>query len=607
MRDVLVHRGPDDQGIYLSPNKAVGLGHRRLSIIDLSPAGHQPMSYQDRYWIVYNGELYNFQTLRSSLEKKGHRFHSHTDTEVILAMYAEYGAKCLQHFRGMFAFAIYDEREEILFCARDRTGQKPFKYFFDGNVFLFASELKAILTQSEYHKAPDQLAIHHYLTYQYVPAPRTGFEGIKKLEPAHYLILDIRKKKIEISCYWKPDFINKEDRSEKEWSRLIIDQLSESVAMHMVSDVPLGAFLSGGIDSSAIVALMARHSARPVKTFSIGFPDQEYSELKYARLVAKKFKTDHEEFIVKPNALDILPQLAAIFEEPYADSSAVPTYYLSQLTRQHVTVALNGDGGDENFAGYARYSWHKAALALDRWGISGLPMWTGLASLLKKNITTTLNLRAHRFLESLSEPTMRRYVTYLCYFTNAMKEELYQPAFAASVFHHDSYEIMNTLSNQWRADQVEKSLTADCLSYLPDDLLVKVDMTSMASALEVRSPFLDRKFIELIARIPFPLKLRGFNRRKYIFKKACSSLLPHEITARKKMGFVLPIEKWLRGDMKSYVYSLLVSDNTLITQHYFRPAAVKKLLDGHVNTAANLAPPIWALLQLELWMRHYFP
>src|SRR6185369_15049890 len=350
MNDAIRHRGPDDSGIYISPDKKVGFGHRRLSIIDLSPLGHQPMRYMDRYEIIFNGEIYNFQEQKAVLEKDGYTFASHSDTEVILALYDKYGKECLQYLRGMFAFAIYDEHKNTLFCARDRVGKKPFKYYMNDTVFLFASELKAILIQPEYHKEPDYLAIHHYLTLQYVPAPLTGFKGISKLEPAHYLLIDLKTRAVEKERYWKLDYAKKQELSETEWKKRILDKLEESVKLRMLSDVPIGAFLSGGIDSSAIVALMAKNSQTAIKTFSIGFEDEKFNELKYARIIADTFMTDHTEFIVKPDAIQLLPMLVRQYEEPYADSSALPTYYVAKLTRDHVTVALNGDGGDENFA-----------------------------------------------------------------------------------------------------------------------------------------------------------------------------------------------------------------------------------------------------------------
>lgn len=605
MRDSLTHRGPDDAGLYFSPRRHVGLGHRRLSIIDLSSQGHQPMNYRDRYWIVYNGEIYNFQSLRADLIQQGYRFNSQTDTEVILALYDRYGAHCVEYLVGMFAFAVYDTQENILFCARDRVGQKPFKFYYDGRVFLFASELKAILTQPEYKRQIDEVALHHYLTYQFVPAPRTGFVGIEKLEPAHSLTLNITTGQLTKNRYWQLSFSPEKKPTETEWVTNLQQQFDTAVHSQMQADVPLGAFLSGGIDSSAVVASMQAHGTAPVKTFSIGFPDTAYNELPYARLVADALKTEHAEFVVKPEAVDVLPDLIATFEEPYADSSAIPTYYLSKLARRHVTVALNGDGGDENFAGYARYNFHKLASTFDQCGLSHLPLKTATATLAQL-IPNTFTMRAARFAESLRDQPLHRYVSYLCYFTNRMKAELYQPAFARRQADENSYAVMANAISQPPAAAVSQALAADIAVYLPDDLLVKVDIASMHNSLEARSPFLDHRFLELAAHLPSHLKLNGFWQNKYILKKMMASRLPAAILNRPKMGFVMPIEAWFRGSMKNYLNAILQAPDTRLSQTLLRTDSIKKLLNQHQQTTTNVAPPLWALLTLELWLRRYF-
>lgn len=607
MRDTLTHRGPDDAGLYISPDKTVGLGHRRLAIIDLTSAGHQPMQYKNRYWIVFNGEIYNFQTERQELEKAGYTFKSNSDTEVILALYDKYKEECLQHLRGMFAFAIYDEQEQVLFCARDRAGQKPFKYFYDGRNFLFASELKAILTQSQYPRKPDWLAIHHYLTYQYVPAPQTGFLNIKKLPPAHYLKLDVNNKALELRKYWHLSFTPKQQYSEQEWRRRIETKLDESVQLQQISDVPLGAFLSGGIDSSTIVALMRRHATGPLKTFSIGFEEKALNELPYARQVANHFKTDHTEFMVKPDTIEILPGLVESYEEPYADSSAIPTYYLSQLARKHVTVALNGDAGDENFAGYSRYAFHKLALAFDKLGVSRLPGLHAAGQLFDNVTQSTFSMRAARFLQSLPTHYLRRYVTYHCYFTNEMKRSLYNPIFMQQVGSVDSYDLTLDAAEQSDANRFEQALYADIAMYLPDDLLVKVDIASMASSLEARSPFLDHELMELAASAPAHLKLKGVRSTKYILKQIAVSMLPQAVIRRPKQGFILPIERWFREGMNSYLRSMLLNSDTRITREIVKKDAIEKLISRHTKTNTNLAPQLWSLLTLELWLRRYFP
>ncbi|MCK4846050.1 MAG: asparagine synthase (glutamine-hydrolyzing), partial [Deltaproteobacteria bacterium] len=354
MAETLTHRGPDDEGVYIGGS--VGLGHRRLSVIDLSKAAHQPMANEDEtLWIVYNGEVYNFEELKEELLAKGHRFRSHSDTEVILHLYEEEGAKSVERLRGMFAFAIWDTKKKELFLARDRTGQKPLFYRIDDKdeTFHFASEIKAILKDPTVKARPDLTAIDHYMTWQCVPAPYSAFEGIEKLPPAHYMT--VKDGKATLTRYWKLNYTPKLDMTESEIKSKLVYDMREAVKLRMISDVPLGAFLSGGVDSSAVVALMAEVSNQPIKTFAIGFKDAAYNELSYAKIIAERFKTNHTEFIIEPNALEILPKLVWHYGEPFADSSAIPTYYVSQLARDKVTVALNGDGGDESFAGYERY------------------------------------------------------------------------------------------------------------------------------------------------------------------------------------------------------------------------------------------------------------
>lgn len=606
MNKAIIHRGPDDGGVYISPDKKVGLGHRRLSIIDLSPLGHQPMRYMDRYEIVFNGEVYNFQEKRDLLEKEGYTFKSHSDTEVILALYDKFGKKCLEHLRGMFAFAIYDEQEKTIFCARDRVGKKPFKYYLDDNVFMFASELKAILTQQEYKKEVDYAAIHHYLTLQYCPAPLTGFKDLKKLEPAHYLFVDLKTKKIEKERYWKLDYSKKLDLPEYEWKKKIMEKLEESVKLRMISDVPLGAFLSGGIDSSAIVGLMSKLSEKPVKTFSIGFEEEKYNELKYAKIVAKKFKTDHREFIIKPNAIELLPMLVRYYEEPYADSSALPTYYVCKMTRDFVTVALNGDGGDENFGGYSRYSAFKFSLFYENLSLFNQFLVLPISKFLANTIKNTFLERAHRFSRTLAEDYRRRYLTYTAYFTNDQKAALYTQKFKEKVWHDNTYDLIAEKFNEAKTkNKMDQTLYADFSTYLPDDLMVKVDIDSMAVALEGRSPFLDHELLELTAKIPFNLKIKGWDNKKYILKEALRGLVPDEVMFRPKMGFGVPIDAWFRGELKQYTRDILLSEK-VIRRNIFKKEYIENILDEHSKTNIDHSPRIWALLTLELWFREYF-
>ncbi len=610
MNTAIIHRGPDDSGIYISSNNKIGLGQQRLSVIDLSSLGHQPMHYEHngkKYTIVFNGEIYNFQTERAKLKKDNYSFKSKTDTEIIMALYDKYNIDFLEHLRGMFSFALYDHQKKQLICARDRLGKKPFKYYWNNNVFIFASELKSILTQPEYKKEIDYIAIHHYLSLQYVPAPLTGFKNIKKLEPAHYLILDCNTGKIIKKRYWQLDYTKKLILSEREWERKILKELEESVKLRMISDVPLGAFLSGGIDSSAIVALMAKNSSQPIKTFSIGFEEADHDERKYARMIAEKYNTDHTELVVKTNAMKLLPKLVKQYEEPYADSSQLPTYYLAEMTKKYVTVTLNGDGGDENFAGYGRYSIQKFGLWYDKIGLLHNLLAKPTAKLINTIFQTTLTNHAETFAKTLSLPYNKRYLSYIQYFSKEAKNTLYTEWMQNKVSRNITNDIIiKAFSSAKASNKIDQTVYADIATYLPDDLLVKVDIATMANNLESRSPFLDHKFMEMTSQIPINLKLKGLNNKKYILKKALEKdLVPKEILYRKKMGFGVPIEHWFRKEMKDYMYDILLSDKAL-SRGIFKKESIKTLLDAHVNSKINHGYRIWALITLELWFQEYF-
>lgn len=604
MNRALVHRGPDDTGVYLSPDRRVGLGSQRLAVLDLSAAGHQPLKYADRYVIVFNGEIYNFRELREELARAGVRFRSQTDTEVITALYQRDGPACVQRLRGMFAFAIYDEQAQTLFCARDRVGKKPFKYFFDGSVFLFASELKALLTQEECPRAPDWGAVHAYLTLQYVPAPRTGFAGIEKLEPGHTLFVDVGNGRVERRPYWSLRWTPKQTYARPEWRARVRQKIDEAVRLRLLADVPVGAFLSGGVDSSVIVACMARASARPVRTFSVGFPDARYSELPYARLVADRYRTDHTEFVVEPRAVTELPALVRQFEEPFGDSSALPTLLLCRRARPHVTVALTGDGGDENFGGYPRYTVHALAAALDRQQLLKRLLTAHVVSDLARALPGTVGFRAARFLASIRQPPPERHAAYIGYFTDAEQAALAAPAFAAAVREAPAFEsVARAFRAGGREDPVEQAMAADIQTYLPDDLLVKMDLASMAASLEARSPLLDHELLELTASMPRALKVRGM-RRKLIFKEAVGDLVPSAILTRAKRGFALPLDLWFRGELHGMLTETLLSDAAR-RRDLFRPAAVQALIERHVRGGANLGKFLWLLLTLELWFQQY--
>ena len=607
MTSVLVHRGPDDEGIYIKG--PVGLGHRRLSIIDLSQAGHQPMANEDgSIWVVYNGEIYNFIELRESLEKKGHRFRSRTDTEVLLHLYEAEGVNCLQKLRGMFAFAIWDGRKKLLFLARDRLGQKPLFYKAGHKSFLFASEIKAILQDPEIKREVDPVAIHHYLTYQYVPSPFCAFKGINKLPPAHYLIC--RNGKVELSRYWKLSYLPKHPvhttHQRKALEEELLERFKEAVRMRLISDVPLGAFLSGGVDSSAVVAMMSQLMDRPVKTFSIGFDEKEYNELPYAKMVADRFRTDHTEFKVKPNAMEVLPKLIWHYNEPYADPSAIPTYYVSKLAREHVTVSLNGDAGDENFAGYGRYAANEVSRRYGRILRAFTPPW--IQSILSKipsgQDQNQIVWRIKRFSEELNKSPELRNLGWLCHFDNEKKVELYTDDFKDQIQGVNSNDLILEKYREAEADDfIDATLYADVMMYLPDDLLVKVDIASMANSLETRSPFLDHALMEFVARIPVQLKLKG-TQTKFILKQMMRKFLPNEILYREKMGFGVPIDHWLRHDLKTMAFDLLLSE-TAMNRQYFNPVYVEKLLIEHCSGKRDWHYHIWNLLMLELWHRMF--
>ena len=621
---VLAHRGPDDEGmVFFKRNQCievkypftssldghdveVALGHRRLSIIDLSEAGHQPMCNEDEtIWIVLNGEIYNFRELRLELEKNGHLFKSKSDTETVLHAYEQWGTKCLNHLRGMFAFAIWDLKLQRLFMARDRLGKKPLVYFCQNGRFGFASEIKALLQVPGIEKEVNGSALHRYLTYQYVPSQDTIFEGIKKLPPAHYLLFD-RLGNLKIERYWRLKFSSRNQAftDVQELMDRIRAELEESVKLRLISDVPLGAFLSGGIDSSLIVGIMAKLGGQPVKTFSIGFEEKEFDELSYARMVSNHFATEHHEFIVKPNAIDILPKLVWHYNEPFADSSAIPTYYVANVTKDFVKVVLTGDAGDENFAGYPRYLRSKWVASFTRipekLRRDLLPYFLRIFSALRWK-EKTLN-RLADFMESLSTDQRENYVEQIKIFSPKEKESIYTDDFRKQVEENNPLNFLLTkFQESGTEDLLEQLLYVDMNSYLPEDLLVKMDIATMANSLEARVPFLDHKFVELVGEIPAHLKLRG-TESKFILKKAFKDFLPEAILKRRKMGFGVPLSKWFRNELKEYIYAILLDDKTL-SRGYFKREGIERLLNDHIGLRYDHSSRIWALLFLEVWFR----
>lgn len=604
MCGVLTHRGPDSEGIYVN-GLNVGLGHRRLAVIDLSQAGHQPMTNEDgALWIVFNGEVYNFIELKETLEKKGHKFKSHTDTEAVLHLYEDKGVECLKDLRGPFAFAIWDDRKKLLFIARDRIGKKPLYYYYRNQTLIFGSEIKAILQDPEVNAEVNKPAITDYLSYGYTPTPETMFKGIMKLPPAHFMIYE--KGNIKLEKYWELDFSKKVRLSEKDYCARTMDLLEECTRIRLISDVPLGAFLSGGIDSSAVVYMMNKLSSKPVKTFSIGFDEEKYSELKYAKVIADRFKTEHHEYIVKPDAIELLPKLVWHYNEPYADSSALPSYYVAKMTRQEVTVALNGDGGDECFGGYERFMAARYAELINK---APIPFKKKIIEAVIKRIPESLEFkdfrtRLRRFLVMSSKPYRERHYNWVTIFRDSEKESLFTGEFNKEISGRNSFSCLDKAFDECGSkDIVDLVMSTDIKTNLLDDLLVKMDIATMANSLEGRSPFLDHKMMEFCAAMPSNMKIKG-TKLKYILKKALSRALPKEILSRGKMGFGVPLNSWFRSELKDYSYGILMSGDC-VNRGYFKKDAIKKILDEHAAGKANNGARIWALLFLELWHREF--
>jgi asparagine synthase (glutamine-hydrolysing) len=604
MTSALSHRGPDGGDTYI--DGSVGFGHRRLSIIDLSDAASQPMISKDGDTVLtFNGEIYNFQEKRAMLEAKGHRFHSQSDTEVLLTLYREFGEKCVDHLRGMFAFAVYDRKSRKVFLARDRVGKKPIKYFVKDGLLAFASEWKALRAVPGCPSEVDTEALHHYLTMMYLPSPLTGIKDIHKLPAAHAMSIDLAKGTHETYRYWQLKYAIDEKPTEREWAEKALQTFDESVRLRMIADVPVGAFLSAGVDSAAVVAFMSKHSSSPVKTFTIGSPDKAFDETPGAKLIADRFKTDHHPIRLEADIVRLLPDLVRFYEEPYADVSSIPTYLVSKETRKHVTVALNGDGGDENFGGYVRYRILKFSE-----GWRKMPGFMHLLTSMGTDVfhrvrQDTLSYRARRFQHSIDLPWERRYLQYLSFFTDEEKRNLYRKGFGEGFEQTDMWYAKRTSEARGRAqDLAHRAMSMDIDTYLADDLLPKVDLGSMAHGLEARSPFLDHELLELTARMPLRFKIRG-NTGKLILKKALAGILPEETLWKKKSGFRLPLNAWFRSELQEFVRDrLLGSDQPLFTA-MFDEAKLAAFLDEYERSEVDYSDHIWALLWLEEWMRQY--
>jgi asparagine synthase (glutamine-hydrolysing) len=612
MTDLLAHRGPDDSGSYSAPFSAatgcqpmpgVALGIRRLSIID--PAGsRQPLSNEDgTVWCVFNGEIYNYRALRRRLEGSGHRFRTSGDAETIVHLYEDEGADFARHLWGMFAVAIWDARRRELVLARDRLGKKPLVYRLEANRLLFASELKSLLAVPGVPRDVDPGAIDEYLTYQYVPPPNTIFKGIRKLPPAHYAVW--RDGQIEVANYWQPDFARAQQRS---WSDNV-EQLRalaiEAVQLRLQSDVPVGAFLSGGVDSSIVVGLMSRlvgHSGG-VKTYSIGFADSAYDETEYANEVAERFGTDHHVLRVEPSP-DVVSRLMWNFDEPFADSSAVPTWHVAELARRDVKVALTGDGGDELFAGYDRYRAVWLSAGLDRLPspvrrLLGANLWQRLPGGRRSFIR-----RSQRLFAGLKRPMVRRYLDWIGIFDEASRAALYTDDFVSRLPGVDPAEFLNRAwQRSGKRDRVTAASLADLTTYLPSDLLVKVDIASMAHGLECRQPLLDHRIVELAAAMPIRFKQR-FGSGKRILRAVFADLLPPRVRRRRKMGFGIPLASWLRNELGPLLRDTLL-DPAAQRRGYFRPQEVARLVAEHQSGKRDHAVRLWALLILELWHRQW--
>lgn len=602
MGEAIRHRGPDAGATWL--DEPIGLVHRRLSILDLSDAGTQPMvSASGRHVIVFNGEIYNFQTIRQELQGQGVPFRTGTDTEVLLELYEREGADCLEQLNGMFAFAIWDRQSKSLFLARDRLGKKPLYYYQRDNEFAFASEIKALHPLPFVDATLRADALKDFFFYQYVPDPKSIYESVHKLPPGHWLKL--ADGRITIKAYWDLTFRNQSSADENELQDALRQQLQEAVERRLVSDVPLGAFLSGGVDSSAVVDLMAGASDRPVTTCAIGFDSEKYDEVQYARRVAEQFGTDHHEFTVREQVADSLPAISSYFDEPFADPSFVPTYFVSRLARQQVTVALAGDGGDENFAGYGKY-----AIDARENQLRGLfpelvrqRLFPGLGALAGK-IPHGLGRRARSLLTSLAQDPATAFYQSNRFCDPAVWNRIITPELQRATAGYDPADITRAhYHNADAEDHLSRILYADFKTYLPGDILVKVDRMSMANSLETRAPMLDYRFVEFAASVPSSYKLHG-SEKKYLLKKAFEGRLPHDILYRKKMGFSVPLAQWLRNEIRSLAEPLLTGEQSPLAR-FFRMDVVAELWQTHLAGQDRYTQELWTLLALALWQQQY--
>ncbi|HPP86324.1 MAG TPA: asparagine synthase (glutamine-hydrolyzing) [bacterium] len=600
MTAICSYRGPDEENTYISDN--IALGHNRLSIIDLS-GGSQPMvDATDRFVIVYNGEIYNFLEHRENLIKKGYTFKTRSDTEVILNLYREHGTDCLQYLRGMFAFAIWDKAECSLFLARDRLGVKPLVYAQINNTIYFASEIKQLLEIPEFNEEINYSAINYYLTLQYIPSSISIFKNVKKLKPGHYLYF--KNNNLKIERYWNLNFQKNHSLSFEDWCQKFFDTFSEAAHLRLISDVPVGVFLSGGIDSTSTVAILSKVSTKKLKTYTMGFANKEFDEIQYARQIAKMYDTEHTEVNIELNDYDFIPKLIWHLNEPLADSAILPKYFISRAAREYVKVVISGDGGDESAVGYHRYSWIKFAEYYD-----------ALPKFLRKNIIQNINnllpldenninkiSKLKKFINTLNLEKLDRYLRWVAYFPNQDKEKLILKNSIIKNDYNEIYEYFFKIYSSANADnEVDKILYLDTHTYLPDDILTITDIASMAVSLEIRSPYLDYQMYELFAQMPIKYKFSNFT-KKYFLKKVLKDLLPTDILTKKKTGFSIPISQLLRTDLKYLINDYLLSEKFL-KRKLFDVNFVKYLIDAHLSNRADFGFRLWALITLEIWFR----
>lgn len=599
MTDTLRHRGPDDAGVYVAAG--IGLGHRRLSIIDVA-GGHQPISNEDgSVWVLLNGEIYNYPDLRHKLLARGHRFTTTSDTEAIVHLYEDCGENCFSELRGMFSIALWDARERKLLLARDRVGKKPLFYFSNGRRIIFGSELKALLAADGLPRALDNEAVSDYFSLGYVPAPKSIYRAVRKVLPGHYLTASADG--IRETQYWDLSFARTEEKSEEEWCELLRQELCEATRVRLMSEVPLGAFLSGGVDSSLVVAMMSRLVKQPVATCSIGFEEEAFNESAYAQQVASQFKTDHHLEIVRPSAAEVIDKLVWHFDEPFADSSAIPTYYVSAAARRHVTVALGGDGGDENFAGYRRYyfdQFENRMRSMVPQAVRGA-VFGPLGRHYPALAWAPRVFRGKATFQSLSRTPLEGYFNSMSLFRPDEKPRLLTADFRRTLGGYDTLDVLRHYYDRADTDDLLSRIQyLDIKTYLTDDILVKVDRASMAVSLEVRAPLLDHKVMERAASIPSALKLRNTT-GKYILKKAMEPMLPRDILYRPKQGFAVPLAQWFRRELRDLAYDTLFSEDDGVLDR----AYLKSIWKQHQQNRFDRSAYLWSVLMFRKWQKTF--